>query len=677
VASLPTLGLWGPGELAQRVFSHLGVPSRCWKSLEMLAQLDLAEELVPALTKTLDQPSSTPETASGLLSHVDELEKAVETGSQTALANAIVKVFEEGGGVGDGPVESDIGETPEAEINLPSITEEAAGVDARTNPLRSRSMSAPDLLAVACPDASPDACPTADAHRMPPPPPERTHEAPRPILHAVPVLFELLSASVGGAAGDVRKSCRWYDARSRSAMRRCARWLHLPWHKLVALEALLASEVFSSEPATVYRVGTQLDWQSPVASCSKHMTWLLTRPSPANQSSAPQSPQAPGASTSDQASVASGCPPRSATWQARLTPARVAKVGLAAVGGAVVFGISGSLAAPGIAMGLSSALGGLNLAAGSAGATAAAAASAAAASHTAAIGGAIGAAGAGLTGYKAKRLTGSVHEFSFVPLSRASSAAPKWMAVTVAVSGWLRDEGDFVTPWERLSRLKQEDEHLYGSDVYSLSWEPKELMQLGKAIKSFICKNIVKEALKAGIMQTALNGLLQAVAWPQTLVSLSDAIDNSWSVCVERSNKAGKLLAEVLMDCWHGDRPVTLVGYGLGARVIFKCLLELARLNHAGCVESAVLISAPVSERASEWTAARQVVAGRLVNVYSNRDWMLGAMYRVKAMQTGAAGLRAIAVPGVENCDVSRFLSQHWELPEALPELLEMLGLAS
>ena len=49
-------------------------------------------------------------------------------------------------------------------------------------------------------------------------------------------------------------------------------------------------------------------------------------------------------------------------------------------------------------------------------------------------------------------------------------------------------------------------------------------------------------------------------------------IDNSWSVPEGRSDKAGKLLAQTLAQRVQGHRPVTLIGFGLGARVIMVAL---------------------------------------------------------------------------------------------------------
>ena len=63
-------------------------------------------------------------------------------------------------------------------------------------------------------------------------------------------------------------------------------------------------------------------------------------------------------------------------------------------------------------------------------------------------------------------------------------------------------------------------------------------------------------------------------------------IDHAWAVALNRAQKAGILLAHILMSGAHGDRPVTLIGYSMGARLIFHCLLELCRHNARGQASS-------------------------------------------------------------------------------------------
>lgn len=71
-------------------------------------------------------------------------------------------------------------------------------------------------------------------------------------------------------------------------------------------------------------------------------------------------------------------------------------------------------------------------------------------------------------------------------------------------------------------------------------------------------------------------GLMSAVAWPVAILSVASVLDNPWSVCVHRSAEVGRHLAGLLMTREQGRRPVTLIGYSLGARVIYYCLLEMA-----------------------------------------------------------------------------------------------------
>lgn len=69
-----------------------------------------------------------------------------------------------------------------------------------------------------------------------------------------------------------------------------------------------------------------------------------------------------------------------------------------------------------------------------------------------------------------------------------------------------------------------------------------------------------------------ISGLITAIAWPVSLLGFASVIDNPWGVCLRRSAQVGKQLAEVLLSRSQGHRPVTLLGYSLGARVIYYCL---------------------------------------------------------------------------------------------------------
>lgn len=63
------------------------------------------------------------------------------------------------------------------------------------------------------------------------------------------------------------------------------------------------------------------------------------------------------------------------------------------------------------------------------------------------------------------------------------------------------------------------------------------------------------------------------VAWPVWIVSSMANLDNAWLVAVERARMGGQCLAHVLADRQTvGQRPVTLIGHSMGARLLVYCL---------------------------------------------------------------------------------------------------------
>src|SRR5262249_23683792 len=111
---------------------------------------------------------------------------------------------------------------------------------------------------------------------------------------------------------------------------------------------------------------------------------------------------------------------------------------------------------------------------------------------------------------------------------------------------------------------------------------------------------------------------------PVVLTKLSYLIDNPWSVSLDRAWSSGLILADTIIHRNLGVRPITLVGFSLGARVIFSCLLELSRRNAHGLVQNAFLFGAPLVANRDEFMSAVSVVRGRFVNGYATNDWILG-----------------------------------------------------
>lgn len=135
------------------------------------------------------------------------------------------------------------------------------------------------------------------------------------------------------------------------------------------------------------------------------------------------------------------------------------------------------------------------------------------------------------------------------------------------------------------------------------------------------------------------------------------------------------MLADALINRAQGERPVTLLGYSLGARVIYSCLMSLAERRAFGIVENVVLMGSPIPSTAADWRVMRTVVTGRMVNVYSENDYILAFLYRTSSIQRGVAGLQPIEnIAGVENVDVSEQVSGHLRYRYMVGSILQQIG---
>ncbi|XP_015585021.1 transmembrane and coiled-coil domain-containing protein 4 isoform X2 [Cephus cinctus] len=337
---------------------------------------------------------------------------------------------------------------------------------------------------------------------------------------------------------------------------------------------------------------------------------------------------------------------------------RYASIGLATITGGTLIGVTGGLAAPLIGVGVGTLLG-------AAGTSAALVLSTTA--GAAILGSVFGVAGAGLAGYKMNKRVGEVEEFAFESLSQFPGNE-RQLHIAIAVTGWLNDRepDNVVRPWRCLAVSREQ---------YALRYETKYLIELGEAL-NYILSMAMSAATQEALKYTVLSTLMTAIAWPAALLSISSIIDNPWSVCCRRSSEVGKQLAHVLLTREHGKRPVTLIGFSLGARVVYYCLREMAQVGGGqGIIQDAIMLGTPVTSNKEQWELCSTIVAGRMVNGYCSGDWLLKFLYRTLSMATGVAGLVPVQCDKVTNVDLSGIVHGHGEYLEKLPTLLRHVGL--
>ena len=345
------------------------------------------------------------------------------------------------------------------------------------------------------------------------------------------------------------------------------------------------------------------------------------------------------------------------------------KMRLATVAGAAIVGLSGGYAAPLIAATVGGIMSELGL-----GASAAAGYLGSVAGNTYLVGSLFGAYGGRMTSEMMRNVSADVHDFAFLPVhgerkehkdSIEAVTDSRRLRVTIAISGWLLEKEEVVTPWRVLTP---------SSEVFALRFELESLMKLGQSINTMASNSAYGYAQSAFATRSAYTELSSAI-WPLALVKIARVVENPFSIAKFRAEKAGKVLAEALINRTQGERPVTLVGYSLGARVIWSCLTTLAERRVFGLVESAVLIGSPSPSDISTWRLMRTAVSGRLVNVYSTNDYLLAFLHRASSLQYGVAGLAPIpGLSGVENFDLSDTVSGHLRYRYLAGAILQKIG---
>eukprot|EP01083_Nonionella_stella_P296452 1007117_1 len=401
---------------------------------------------------------------------------------------------------------------------------------------------------------------------------------------------------------------------------------------------------------------------------------------------------------------------------------RWAKIGAVGVVSGVIIAVTGGLAAPAVAAGL-----------GAIGLTATGT-FLLSTTGTATLYLLFGVTGAGYAGLKMHNTVSEINDFKFISLSCLDDDNKhNGLNVIITINGWLEgiekeeesvetsndalsDDGNMesATYWRDIM-IENGDIHLR-SDCYTLQFEKECLLSLGEGLKKFVAQRAVSgtvwTAAKVGVGYTAFATLITALTWPVTLLSVAHYIDNPWSVAFSKSKEAGLVLADCLASGNHGRRPVTLIGYSLGARVIYYALKELVRkyndedaeeeevkqedenaskfsrfmkkrknkkktkeekMDLSSIIENVVILGGPLSCNAEQWKGIRKIVSDRIINCYSVNDWVLKFVYRTATATQSVAGLMPIQCDGVENVNLSGCIDGHSEYYQKTPKIVQYL----
>ncbi len=433
----------------------------------------------------------------------------------------------------------------------------------------------------------------------------------------LPFAAQLRNSTAGGMVLNdlltVSLSRGLYDARDRDAIRRMAVALGVPW-----------SDFSATEQAIAY-------------------TYRMIKENPEAVERAKRGSGAPG------------------TWW---------KVAGATALGAVVIGATGGAAAPVVGgwvgsyfLGLSGAaavsaglatLGFGSLATGGLGM----------AGGTAVIAGISAVLGGSKTAQIASRRFGTLKDFGL------EKCRNDGLMAVIGVSGFLSKRSDSASDWEVVGKVAPH------AAVYSLQWDSESRVAIGSVFVRPAFRGLGGRQFVAGARK-GIGTAGRRMVPPMLAYELMGLIDNPWHRASSSADKAGKALAMLLRARAIGARPVTLVGFSLGAKVVFRCLEELAAEGGEGLVHDAIILGGAFNADRNRWRVASRIVAGRLVNAYCTTDVVLSMLFRVANLQSNAAGLGPVDVDGVEDVDITAIASGHLRYRPQMENLLTRIGVDS
>ena len=159
-------------------------------------------------------------------------------------------------------------------------------------------------------------------------------------------------------------------------------------------------------------------------------------------------------------------------------------------------------------------------------------------------------------------------------------------------------------------------------------------------------------------------------------------------VFIESKKKAvicGKLLAIILRsNLFFGNRQINLVAFSLGNHVLKHCLKELSNYNDCKCIINNITLIAgatTLKNKLNWYNRFKKVVGGRIMNCYSNGDYVLKFLYSNCTGNLPIGSHEVFINDGkegkniVENYDFSDLSLGHLEYRKKFNEIIKRINL--
>eukprot|EP01133_Synstelium_polycarpum_P007567 gene7567-8853_t len=266
---------------------------------------------------------------------------------------------------------------------------------------------------------------------------------------------------------------------------------------------------------------------------------------------------------------------------------RALKVAMAAIAGGSLLALTGGLAAPLIGAAL------FHVGAGTAIFSVLTATGVSGTALTSVL---FGAAGGMISADRMNRHTSGLGDFSISKINETFG-----LHVVIGVQGWVEhpDGVQDKAEWE----LNLLNGVLCLGEVYTISWENQLLYSLFDSLKNYKLQVEDNNTFAKFTSKMMHDAILPSAS----ILEAGSIISTCWGQVKDRAQRAGKLLADELIERRFGSRPITLIGVSMGSRLIYFCLLELVKQKQYGIIENLIFIGSPIPVDLPVWAKIRML----------------------------------------------------------------------
>eukprot|EP00759_Apiculatamorpha_spiralis_P059077 PhF_6_TR967/c0_g1_i2/m.1843 len=231
--------------------------------------------------------------------------------------------------------------------------------------------------------------------------------------------------------------------------------------------------------------------------------------------------------------------------------------------------------------------------------------------------------------------------------------------------------------WAKVFQKDKNPAGTYAAETFMVEWESQSRLQFSTQGYEWAAKEVLLSqstnlsATQSTPVQRQRGAFITNNTLPLSYAWLAKNMDETFTNLAYWAIDAGQQLASALYYNFHGGRPITLIATSVAGTAVLQCLQDLQYNKVDNVIENIILLGSTVPSNEEVWKSIRQAVPGRVINVFSSADNVLGFSSRGGISFSGTTPVRF--VPGVENIDATKIVRTHADYDLRIDEIMALI----